>query len=94
MSPRFQYIGSRGEHIVGLPAGDLSAEDYDALDYEHQQAVYLNRGSDGGPLYTEVHEAPVVAPADEVPVDPEPVAEPPAQPDLNQPLDEPAEGAN
>lgn len=94
--PSFKYIGHSGETIVGMTPTDLTAEEYDALDYDHQQAVLINKGSDGGPLYVEVHAE--VAPADMMP-SPEPAPElapePPAAPDLNLPLDEaPAEGAN
>jgi hypothetical protein len=97
MSVKFQYVGHSGETIVGLEPRDLSEEDYDALDYDHQQAVLLNRGSDGGPLYVEVHEAPATA----ILTEPDsgrisPTSDQPAQPALNQPLDTtaPAVGAN
>ena len=74
--PAFSYIGSRGEHVVGLGTTDLSAEQYDALPYDIQQAVYINRGSDGGPLYQEVYDLPVAEP-ELAPAEPE---QPPADP--------------
>lgn len=101
--PAFTYVGRSPEHIVGIPEGDISEEQYEALDWDHQQAVYLNRGSDGGPLYQEVSEAPATAEEDEplaVIAAPEPdlvpsiIVDTPAEPDLSQPLDQPAEGAN
>lgn len=51
--PSFQYIGHRPEHIVGIPAGDISEAEYDALSWDLQQAVLINKGSNGGPLYVE-----------------------------------------
>ena len=98
--PKFTYVGSRGEHIVGIEPGDLTEEQYDALDYDHQQAVYINRGSDGGPIYQEVPEAPETL---EPVAEPEPAPEPaPAEaapesvpiPDASLPAVEPTEGAN
>lgn len=53
MSPSFQYVGTRPEHVAGIPAGDISEPAYEALPWELQQAVLNNRGSDGGPLYVE-----------------------------------------
>ena len=89
MTIRFQYVGHSGETIVGMQPVDLSAEDYDALDYDHQQAVLINRGSDGAPLYVEVHEPPatLIEAAPDAPA----VFAPPTHP-LDQSA--PAEGAN
>jgi hypothetical protein len=52
--PSFAYVGRNGEHIVGLAAGDLTADQYDALSDSLKQAVYENRGSDGQALYAMV----------------------------------------
>lgn len=49
----FIYVGTKPEHIVGIPAGDISEPAFEALPWELQQAVYNNRGSDGNPLYQE-----------------------------------------
>lgn len=51
--PHFQYIGRKPETIVGLEPKNISEEEYDALPWDLQQAVLLNKGSDGGPLYVE-----------------------------------------
>jgi hypothetical protein len=65
MSPAFTYVGHLPEHIVGLEAGDLSDEAYDALPWELQQAVLINKGSDGNPLYQLTPPSPEPAPAPE-----------------------------
>lgn len=96
--PAYQFVGKHPEHIVGLEAGDLSEQEYDALPWELQQAVLLNRGSDGGPLYSEVRESAdaivtEASPDDVSVVIPEPAPAEPDQP-LEPPADLPTEGAN
>ncbi len=88
--PAFTYVGHNDEHIVGVPAGHLSAEEFDALDYDLQQAVYLNRGSDEKPLYVQVTDPD----PEELIADDEPEFE--VEPESNPPLDvePPAEGEN
>lgn len=51
--PSFQYVGVKPETIVGLEPKNISEAEYDALPWDLQQAVLLNKGSDGGPLYVE-----------------------------------------
>jgi hypothetical protein len=88
--PAYSYVGKSPEHIVGVPEGDITEEEYDALPWELQQAVLINKGSDGQVLYVEKPaeaDTPVAAEPESVP-DPAPAA---AEPDLNLPLDEPAD---
>lgn len=63
MARKAKYQGD-GEYLQGIPARDLSDDEYAALTTEQKRAVRTARRSDGKPLYDVRSDAPA-RPAEE-----------------------------